>query len=279
MESVAIRPVTDIETFRALEELQQRTWGMPNREIVPYYQLLAAAAAGGVVLGAFMPEEPTPIGFCYAFVGLRDGRPFLYSHMAAVAPEYRGSGVGYALKRAQREAALARGLDRIIWTYDPLQAANAHFNLRKLGAEAGRYFVNYYGAMEDDLNRGGESDRLEVDWWLAAPRVSAAVEGHIRPAVAGAEEAPVALGSAGDPPRPEEWDQLLQAPAVRIAVPSNYTAILRLDPALALAWREASRRVFLRYFERGYVAVDFLRGGEGGSYVLAAGRAGDGRAG
>lgn len=103
---VTVRPLTRARELRAVEELQRLVWGMPDREIVPVHQLLAAAHAGGVVLGAFAPDG-TLVGFCYGFVGEREGRPLLYSHMAGVHPDYRDRNIGLVLKRAQREAALA----------------------------------------------------------------------------------------------------------------------------------------------------------------------------
>jgi len=285
VERVDVRPITDVETLRGVEELQLRVWRMPERDVVPYHQLLAAAGVGGVVLGAFAPTGAL-IGFCYGFIGLRDSRPLLYSHMAGVAEDWRGSGVGFLLKRAQREAALGRGLDRIIWTFDPLQAPNAHFNLRKLGAEARRYYVNYYGEMTDKLNRGIESDRLEVDWLLRAPRVAKlmgdeAVSGTTHPApgdASAAGGAPLALESSGDPPRPRQPAALPGGPLVRLAVPDDLAAVRRRDETLAQRWREATRSVFLEYFGRGYAAVDFLRSAPVGFYVLRASSGGDGRA-
>ena len=124
MGRVEIRPITDLPTLRALEDVQQRVWGMPDRDVVPTHQLLAATAAGGVVLGAFSPEGAV-VGFCYGFVGRRQGRLFLYSHMAGVVEEWRGRQIGFRLKRAQRDAALAQGVDWMVWTFDPLQSANA----------------------------------------------------------------------------------------------------------------------------------------------------------
>lgn len=268
---IEIRPITDLETLRAVESLQQEIWGMPDRDVVPAHQLLAAAGAGGVTLAAFAAGG-TMIGFCYGFVGLREGRPLLYSHMAGVADGWRSTGVGFQLKRAQREEALARGLDRIVWTFDPLQSANAHFNLHKLGAEARRYYVNYYGEMPDELNRGIESDRLEVEWPLTAPRVVRAMTGTGSEVEADAREgaaaAQFAIRASGDPPRPEEAAPLPEAPTVRLAVPGDFTDLRRRDPARARAWREATRRAFLAYFGRGYAAVDFQRSAAGGFYVL-----------
>ncbi len=269
-----MRPITDVETLRVVEQLQQQIWGMPERDVVPSHQLLAAAGAGGVILGAFTPDG-TMIGFCYGFIGLRDGRPLLYSHMAGVADGWRGAGVGFRLKRAQREEALARGLDRIVWTFDPLATGNAHFNLRKLGAEARRYYVNYYGEMGDDVNRGLESDRLEVEWRLRAPGVVRAMGDDAAPATSQegpdasqAGATPLALAASGDPPRPDESSALPDGPRVRVAVPEEFPALRRRHASLGREWREATRRVFLAYFERGYAAVDFHRSAPVGFYLL-----------
>jgi len=282
VDRVDIRPITDVATLRAVEQLQQQVWRMPERDVVPYHQLLAAAGAGGVVLAAFLPDG-TMIGFCYGFVGLREGQTLLYSHMTAVADQWRGVGVGFLLKRAQREAALARGLERIIWTFDPLQAPNARFNLRKLGAEARRYYVNYYGEMGDELNRGVESDRLEVDWVLTAPRVARMMEegamgganDPAAPDASRADAAPLALETSGDPPRPQQPAALPEGEFVRVAVPDDFGAVRRRDAALARGWRETSRVVFLEYFRRGYAAVDFLRSTPAGFYVLRGASSGD----
>jgi predicted GNAT superfamily acetyltransferase len=234
VDRVAIRAITDPQTLHEVETLQQRVWGMGDREIVPAHQLLAATASGGIVLGAFASSGEL-IGFCYGFVGLREGRPFLYSHMAGVVEGWRGQEIGFRLKQAQREAALARGLDWMVWTFDPLQSLNAYFNLRKLGALARRYYVHYYGEMPDDLNRGIDSDRLEVDWHLRSPRVAMSLSERQPSREAereGAElrgagnEAPLALALAGAHPLPHPVDPVLDldAAVVRIGIPIDFAA-------------------------------------------------------
>jgi len=235
MDDVVIRLLTTLPDLRAVEGLQREVWGMPDLDVVPTHQLLAATSAGGVVLGAF-DERGALVGFCYGFVGMRGGRGLFYSHMAGVVEAFRGREVGFQLKRAQREAALARGLDWMVWTYDPLQAPNAHFNLHKLGARASRYLVNYYGEMPDALNRGVESDRLEVDWWLRSQRVETLMAGEQSPAIGLAED------------------------TRRLEIPNNFDAIRRTDLAAAQTWRLRTREEFQRAFAEGYEAVDFVQG-------------------
>ena len=277
MDDILIRPITDIEALRTLEEVQQRVWGTPDRDVVPSHQLLAATAAGGVVLGAFARDNEV-IGFCYGFVGQRGGRLLLYSHMTGVVEEWRGKDVGFRLKQAQRQEALARGLDWMVWTFDPLQSTNAYFNLHRLGAEARRYYVNYYGEMPDELNRGVESDRLEVDWFLRSPRVEGLMHAQARDKrqaePSQPTEAAVALaGSPGPLPRPADPVLDLDAPEVRVEIPPAFTPLRTADLGLAREWRATSREVFRAYFERGYAAVDFVRTPALGYYVLRRARA------
>ncbi|OFX30744.1 MAG: hypothetical protein A2Z07_09505 [Armatimonadetes bacterium RBG_16_67_12] len=265
-----IKTLTDIEALRQIETLQMEIWGMPPLDVVPVHHLKAASGAGGAVIAAYEPDG-TLIGFCYGFAGWREGRPLFYSHMAGVKGGRQLQEVGFLLKRAQRDAALAMGYDRAVWTYDPLQSINARFNLRKLGATARRYYVNYYGEMTDELNQGTDSDRIEVDWALHSPRTAAAVAGTLEekdwtgaPRVLEAIPWMTEFGPA-DPALD------LNVPALRIEIPTDFPALRQRDQGLARAWRVASREAFLRYFGRGYRAVDFaLTRGERlrGDYVL-----------
>lgn len=269
MTDIIIKTVNDIESFRRIEALQIEIWGMPERDVVPIHQLLAASGAGGAVIAAVAPDGAF-VGFCYGFAGWRAGRPLFYSHMAGVLGDRQLQEVGFRLKCAQRQAALAMGYDRAVWTYDPLQSVNARFNMRKLGATAGRYYVNYYGDMLDELNRGTESDRIEVDWALRSRRVEDATSGRAMdrtwPRAPHALEADPATSAPGGPALG------LDAPAVLLEIPTDFPAIRARDLGLANAWRVASREAFLHYFSRGYRAVDFLlHRGERlrGEYVLS----------
>ncbi|MGH7698497.1 MAG: GNAT family N-acetyltransferase [Candidatus Dormibacteria bacterium] len=127
--------------------------------------LRALAAAGGIVLLAEVGGRP--VGFAYGFTGWGGGGfPYHRSHAAGLLAPVRGQGLGKALKLAQRREALRRGLERMVWTFDPTQAGNAHFNLHSLGAVGRRFERNYYGSREDALNQDGPTDRVVVEWFL-----------------------------------------------------------------------------------------------------------------
>lgn len=260
---VRVEPLVTVEELRAVEGLQVAVWGMPDREVVPAHQLLAAVRAGGLVLGAFAAD--LLVGFSYGFPAVRTGARFFYSHMTGVLPDWQSRHVGFALKCAQRAWALEQGYERIVWTYDPLQARNAHFNLHRLGAEASRYYVNYYGEMRDALNQGLPSDRLEVDWWIAHDRVRAHLEGRTEAPSLQAWY-PVLEAEGEEPGQVREP----QGHRVRIAIPASIRSLLERDPGLAHRWRVATREAFQRCFTAGYVAVDFVRTDRGGWYLLEA---------
>ncbi len=271
MEEIEVKRIVDVATLRAVETLQQTVWGMPPQGVVPHHQLVAATAAGGAVFGAFTGDGQL-VGFTYGFIGLREGRVLFYSHMAGVQREYRGANVGFRLKCAQRQFALDYGIDRMVWTFDPLVAMNAHFNLHKLGAVASRYYVNYYGEMTDELNEGMESDRVEVDWWLRTPRVDAAVRSeplshrwdHAAPVLLATPQASALV--PGDPVF------ALEASALRLEIPLAFPQLKAKTLGLAQAWRFATRQTFRHYFDRGYSAVDFvaepLTTSARGAYIL-----------
>ena len=92
--------------------------------------------------------------------------------MLAVHPDHRNQGLGFLLKRAQWQMVRKQGLDRIIWTYDPLLSRNAQLNITKLGAVCNTYLSNVYGELRDGLNVGLSTDRFQVDWWVNSQRVN-----------------------------------------------------------------------------------------------------------
>jgi predicted GNAT superfamily acetyltransferase len=158
-----IRPIRTHAEFYAVEQLQKEIWSIEDREVLPAIHMIAACEVGAILLGAFEGDEM--VGFVYGFPGLEDGEPIIHSDMLAVKREYRDRGLGSELKRAQRDETLARGIRRITWTFDPLQAKNAYVNLEHLGAIATRYLRDFYGQTTSPLHNLG-TDRLWIVWDL-----------------------------------------------------------------------------------------------------------------
>lgn len=179
VENVEIRKIVSIPEMEACVQLQQSVWQFRDLDIVPRRMFAVANAVGGQVLGAWTSDRL--IGYALAIPGLRDGRPYFHSHMLAVAPEYRNRGIGKMLKLAQREDALARGIELIEWTFDPLEIKNAFFNVEKLGAIVRRYTPDFYGASTSPLHGNLPTDRLHAEWWLGSARVRALIAGEELP--------------------------------------------------------------------------------------------------
>ena len=172
---IVIRDVSGQAEIHAVEELQKEVWGISDLDVVPTTQIVAARAAGGVLLGAFDGE--ILVGFVYGFPGYEHGQATHHSHMLAVKPSYRNYNLGQKLKLAQRTRVLAQGINVMTWTFDPLQSANAHFNFNKLGVISDRYFINFYGAEAASFLHRNGTDRLWVTWLLSSRRVSERIGG------------------------------------------------------------------------------------------------------
>jgi predicted GNAT superfamily acetyltransferase len=166
---ITIRRCSGVDEMQRCVELQREVWGFSDAELVPLRLFVVAEKIGGQVIGAFDGSEL--VGFAMAIPGVRDGRPYLHSHMLAVRESYRDKGIGRRLKLLQREDALARGIELMEWTFDPLEIKNAYLNLEKLGAIARRYNVNQYGITHSPLQGGLPTDRLVAEWWLKSERV------------------------------------------------------------------------------------------------------------
>lgn len=263
------------EDFAAVENLQRVVWPGDEVEIVPAHLLIAAVHSGGLLIGAYAPDL---VGFVFGFPGLYatpDGpRPMHYSHMLAVHPDYRNSGVGFLLKRAQWQMVRRQGLDRITWTYDPLLSRNAHLNIARLGAVCNTYLRNHYGELRDGLNRGVSTDRLQVDWWINSQRVMRRLSKHARQQLdlahylaAGTgilnpthlNEAGLPIPSPGSPldglPRTSMESE---RPLLLVEIPADFAAIKTADLALAQDWRLHTRQLFEGLFTRGYLITDFI---------------------
>lgn len=274
MQPIGVREARGREDYDACVRLQREVWGLCDLEITSAIQLIATVHAGGLLLVAEAPGQGI-VGFSYGFAGLCAGKPHLHSDMLAVLPAWRGHGVGLRLKWAQREAALARGLGLVTWTFDPLRARNARLNLHHLGASCRELLPDLYGRTSSALHHGLATDRLLARWELRGARVlrlaaggraAAGGRGTARGAAARMNQLRSVAGlPVSSSPRLE-----LEAPRLLLEIPSDWDAVCRADHGLASEWQDLVRRALVSAFARGYAAVDVAvpKAGESVAYVL-----------
>ncbi|HEY0004254.1 MAG TPA: GNAT family N-acetyltransferase [Pyrinomonadaceae bacterium] len=246
---IEIRECATIEEFDECVRLQREAFGLPDIELSPRRHLIVSRKAGGWTLAAF--DRGRMVGFVHQMAAVRD-RDLLtgYSHMMAVARDYQNRGVGARLKWAQRARALEEGRTLINWTWDPMQARNAHFNLNRLGAVVRSYAVNFYGTDyitlgQADLEGRGlgiDSDRLFADWDLNSKRVAE-------------------LASGQSP-------TLMEEARAAIEIPPDWSGLLRIDAAAARREQLRVRAEFEQAFAAGLVCAAFARDAEHPRYLL-----------
>ncbi|HEX7183760.1 MAG TPA: hypothetical protein VF756_18145 [Thermoanaerobaculia bacterium] len=260
---VALRPLESVEDYRACVELQRVTWGRDFSDLVPASILKISQKVGGIAAGAFAADGRM-LGFVWGLTGVRDRRPFHWSHMLAVAPEGRDLGLGTRLKLFQRDLLLPLGIEEVEWTYDPLEARNAHLNLNRLGAEVKEYVEEMYAdEMGSELARGIGTDRFIVCWKIASPRVEEVIAGRLQADPERFQDTPaVGLEAA------EEGSPLPDAPRVRVEIPASIQDVKSEDIDRAAVWRGATRRAFQHYFGRGYRVESYIRDGDRRFYGL-----------
>lgn len=258
--------VTHDVTLRRLETqadydqavaLQDETWGAGFNDRVPASILRVAQKVGGVSAGAF-DADGRLVGFVFGLTGVRDGRLVHWSDMLAVRESARGRKLGEQLKRYQRELVRAIGVEVMYWTFDPLVARNAHFNLDRLGARIAEYVPNLYGTNTGSVLHGAlPTDRFVAEWNLMDTSDDPA-SGDIVPGERAGDAAPPAIVTSGD----RLWlaDPLPDAATVRVSIPPDIERVLTTDQAAALAWRLATRDAFVHYLSRGYRVSAFDRG-------------------
>ncbi|GAA3015185.1 GNAT family N-acetyltransferase [Microbacterium aurantiacum] len=180
MTGILIRDLDTVADVFTASAVLADVWG-GDRSGMPPNLLRALAHSGNYAVGLW--DDDRMIGASVAFFAAPAARS-MHSHITGILPAHQGHGLGRALKEHQREWALARDVGHITWTFDPLVARNAHFNLAVLGARVTDFLVDHYGPMDDGVNRGDESDRIMVSWALAAPGLAAPAEERIVATVA-----------------------------------------------------------------------------------------------
>jgi predicted GNAT superfamily acetyltransferase len=246
-DEIVIRECVTIDEFDTCVRLQREVFHMPDLELSPRRHLIVSRLAGGWILGAFAADGEL-VGFVHHLVAVRDAEIIGYSHMMAVSAEYQNRGLGARLKWAQRERAIAEGRNFIRWTFEPMQARNAHFNLNRLGVVIRSYGVNFYGwdagteAFADGKQFNIDSDRLIAQWELRTPRVEQCARGvH---------------------PTHES------APAATVEIPPDWNRLRREDGLTAQSELLRVRSEFHAHFAAGLVCAGFERDGTRPCYLF-----------
>lgn len=237
----SIRPCRNLRDLAACVQIQKHIWGYADAELYPQRLFVTLNRIGGHVLGVFTSKGKL-VGFVASIPAWRNGRKYFHSLSLGVLPEHEGRGLGRALKLEQRRAALRAGVGLVEWTFDPLRAKNAFFNIGRLGAIARRYLPDHYGYVESRLQRGLPSDRLVAEWWLKSPRVRRALGGR-------------------DP-------RTSRPPAAEVAISGEIDKLVERDPEQACAIQRQVRDRLLGYFRRRWVITGFVRDERGTRYVL-----------
>ena len=276
MPELHFRDLHTADEFRQVMDLERQVWGFTDlNDMVTLPVFTITVKRGAILIGAY-DETGRMVGFVYSIVGMKPERQVLqWSHMLGVLPEFRNSGLGRALKLEQRDRALRQGYELVEWTYDPLQAMNAHLNFTKLGVIAVEYHRNVYGESSSLLHKGTPTDRLVAQWWVGTPHVERRVAPDGALAVRSHELADAAPVNTTRPER--AWlantDVFLARDNRRLVleIPMGFTDMQRDAPALALEWRLQTREIFETYLGRGYRVVDFFldRPRARGGYLLA----------
>jgi predicted GNAT superfamily acetyltransferase len=259
---VRLRELHDARDCRVLVDLLNRIWSSPaGEDLIAMGELVALAHAGNYV--TMVERGGIPVGGAVGFFG-PPGRP-LHSHIVGVHPDAAGQGIGRAIKLHQRAWTLDRGVDVMTWTYDPLVARNAYFNIHTLGARPTEYHHDFYGPMEDGINRGQFTDRMVISWDLRRTGpvpIPTAPDGTAPDDTMSHDTVPhVALANDDDkpgswaPPRDDHRGPVL------VGVPRDIEAIRLEDDELAHSWRQETRSAFTDLLDNGWTVRDFRPSG------------------
>jgi predicted GNAT superfamily acetyltransferase len=257
-DGIVIRPLASIADYDEAVALQDETGGAGFSDRVPAAILRVCQKVGGVSAAAF-DADGRMLGFVFGLTGVRDGRLVHWSDMLAVREHARGKHLGERLKIYQRDVLRDIGVQTMFWTFDPLVARNAHFNLNRLGASIADYVPNFYGANTGSILHGGlPTDRLVAEWELTASTAAPARS----PNGTATRNEDVPRTSIVDGGEPRGIVPLPDAARVRVPIPRDIETVLSSDTGVALSWRLATRDAIMHYLARGYRVTAFHRGDE-----------------
>ena len=255
---VILRALDGIEECRAAVRFQETIWGEGFSERVPASLLHVLPRVGSVAIAAWQGDRM--VGFVFGVTGVERGRVVHWSDILGVAKEVRDRGIGRRLKEAQRAAAIEAGAEVMYWTFDPLEARNAWFNLHRLGVRVREYRVDMYGEPNSPLHTGIGTARLIARWSLAGTAAEAVD--------AASSSTGLSLDLTGPLPTPDPGIGPESGRPYRVEIPADIQAIKHADPALAARWRSAVRDVMTSAFAAGLEIRGAERVPRGLAYLL-----------
>jgi predicted GNAT superfamily acetyltransferase len=291
--AIAIRDLQSLDDLKQAAEVEREVWELSELDITPITLAIATKEAGSIWVGAF--DGPKLAGFAFGFLGMERGQLMVHSHMLAVRKPYRDSHLGYKLKLAQRERALALRIEdgrntdarsndlrhndirihEMTWTFDPLQSKNAHLNFARLGVVSEIYKPDFYGLETSSVLHRNSTDRLWVTWPLTSRRVQERLQGKdLRPEILDALSTLTPLIRFNGDGKPVRTDlaSALSRQRIAIEIPSDIGDVEQKDPALAREWRQQTRWAFTEALKAGFFVAEFcrtVRGQQGpGVYLL-----------
>ena len=270
---MSIHEIRRFESLRDFEEcvsFQEEIWGVGFSERVSLAIQKVSQRIGGISAGAY-DEDGRMVGFVFGMTGYEEGAPVHWSDMLAVREGMRDSGLGTRLKEYQRDEMLRIGVEKIYWTFDPLESRNAYLNFTRLGIVVREYVPDMYGATDSPLHAGMSTDRLIALWLIDSDRV--------RDRMAGEAAAPgPEVADGAEMIVDGHWDEHSSQPLVTgqkpegeralVTIPADIQSVKALSLDVALEWRKAVREGFLACLEAGYEAREFLRDGDFSRYVF-----------
>lgn len=265
-----IEPFSSLEEYEACARFQEEVWGEGFKERVSPAILMVANRIGGLAAGAF-DEEGRLMGFVFGLTGVEDGTLVHWSDMLAVRADLRDQGLGTILKAYQRSVLLERRVERMYWTFDPLQSRNAYVNFAKLGILSREYVPDMYGDTGSPLHRGIGTDRLVARWEMASVRVAGRLEGReVLPGVGQVEALPRVVPAEVRGAFPLPGDPVLKGwdGPVLVSIPRDIDGMMAESMELAVQWRQATRVAFLHGLSLGYEIAELIPDGPLSHYLL-----------
>jgi len=281
--AITFRDLQSVTDLKQVEQVEREVWGLSDADTTPLTLVIATKQAGSIWVGAF--DGAKLVGFAFGFLGMEHGQLIVHSHMLAVREPYRNLRLGYMLKLAQRERALALRIHdgridevrihEMTWTFDPLQSRNAHLNFAKLGVVSESYKVDFYGPETSSVLHRNGTDRLWVTWPLASRRVHERLQGKDNRAEildALSTLTPLVHFNGDGKPVRSDLAAALSRQRIAIEIPSDIGCVEKKDPALAREWRLQTRWAFTEALQAEFFVAEFcrtVRGQQGpGAYLL-----------